>query len=103
LRFDGYFKQTVHESTEQYHLRRVLIHYYLEDDSIAVVEPPVENSGIPQGVLIKRHRIPKSSTDFYSIKDFNLATNVTFYGKTFRVVSCDKFTEVNDSIKYSLL
>ncbi|KAJ3413555.1 EF-hand domain-containing protein 1 [Chytridiales sp. JEL 0842] len=93
LRFDGYFKQTVHESTEQYHLRRVRIHYFVEDDSIAVVEPPVENSGIPQGVLIKRQRLPKSSTEYYTVKDFNLGVNLTFYGKTFRIVSCDKFTE----------
>lgn len=94
LRFDGYFKQTVHESEEQYHLRRVRILFFLEDDSIAVMEPPVENSGIPQGVLIKRQRLPKSSTQFYTARDFNLAVNITFYGKTFRIVSCDKFTEV---------
>lgn len=93
LRFDGYFKQTVHESTEQYHLRKVRIHYFVEDDSIAVVEPPVENSGIPQGVLIKRQRLPKSTTEYYTVKDFNVGINLTFYGKTFRIISCDKFTE----------
>ncbi|KAI9349622.1 hypothetical protein BDR26DRAFT_852481 [Obelidium mucronatum] len=92
LRFDGYFKQTVHESTEQYHLRKIKIYYFVEDDSISVVEPPVENSGIPQGVLIKRQRLPKSSTEFYTIRDFNVGINITFYGKTFRIVSCDKFT-----------
>ncbi|KAJ3319960.1 EF-hand domain-containing protein 1 [Boothiomyces sp. JEL0866] len=93
LRFDAYFKQTVHESEEQYHLRKVRILYFLEDDSIAVVEPPVENSGIPQGVLIKRQKLPKSSSEFYKISDFNVAQNVTFYGKTFRITSCDQFTE----------
>lgn len=96
LRFNAYFKQTVHESIEQYHLRRVRILYYVEDDSIAVVEPPVENSGIPQGVLLKRQKMPKSSTEFYTVRDFNLGINVTFYGKTFRVVSCDGFTEVRE-------
>ncbi|KAJ3038801.1 EF-hand domain-containing protein 1 [Rhizophlyctis rosea] len=93
LRFDAYFKQTVHESLEQYHLRRVRILYYVEDDSIAVVEPPVENSGIPQGVLIKRQKMPKTSTEWYGLQDFNLGVNVTFYGKTFRIVGCDGFTE----------
>ncbi|KAI8908804.1 hypothetical protein DFJ77DRAFT_129954 [Powellomyces hirtus] len=93
LRFDAYFKQTVHESIEKYHLRRVRILYYVEDDSIAVVEPPVENSGIAQGVLIKRQRLPKNSTEYFTVRDFNLATNVTFYGKTFRVVDCDAFTK----------
>ncbi|KAJ2996739.1 EF-hand domain-containing protein 1 [Globomyces sp. JEL0801] len=72
LRFDGYFKQTVHESEEQFHLRRVRILFFLEDDSIAVIEPPVENSGIPQGILIKRQKLPKSTTAFYKASDFNL-------------------------------
>ena len=93
LRFDAYFKQTVHESTEQYHLRKVRILYFLEDDSLAVIEPPVENSGIPQGCLIKRQQMPKNSTETYKAKDLNVGVNITFYGKTFRIVSCDKFTE----------
>lgn len=44
LRFDAYFKQTVHESpNEHYRIREVRVFYYLEDDSISVVEPMVEN------------------------------------------------------------
>lgn len=97
LRFDAYFKETVHESIEQYHLRKVRILYYLEDDSIAVVEPPVENSGIPQRNFIKRQRLPKDtslgSQEYYTVRDFNLGINVSFYGRTFRIVSCDQFTE----------
>ena len=98
MRFDAYFKQTVHESIEQYHLRKVRIYYFIEDDSISVMEPAVENSGIPQGVLIKRQKIPKDSASFYQLADFNVAVNVTFYGKTFRIVSCDAFTAVSAAI-----
>ena len=29
---------------------RCKIYFYLEDDSIQVIEPKVENSGIPQGM-----------------------------------------------------
>ena len=44
LRFDAYFKQTVHESPNEYfRIRDVRIYYYLEDDSISVVEPAIEN------------------------------------------------------------
>lgn len=50
LKFNAYFKQTVHESPDEYfRVRPVEIFYYLEDDSISVVEPHVENSGMPQG------------------------------------------------------
>ncbi len=44
LLFNAYFKQTVNESpNEHFRVRPVNIYYYLEDDSISVVEPPVEN------------------------------------------------------------
>ena len=53
LRFNAYFKQTVHESQNEYfRVRPVDIYYYLEDDSIAVIEPHVENCGMPQGMLL---------------------------------------------------
>lgn len=45
LLFEAYFKQTVHESPNEFYcIRPVKIYYYLEDDSISVVEPVVNNS-----------------------------------------------------------
>ena len=42
----------MHESKDEYfRVRPVDIFYYLEDDSIAVIEPHVENSGMPQGEI----------------------------------------------------
>merc|ERR1712166_274830 len=68
--------------------------YYLEDDSIAVIEPIVENSGMPQGKLIKRQRLPKNDQGAtWHWTDLNLAMNVVFYGRTFRLVNCDEFTK----------
>ena len=32
---------------------------YLDDDTIHIIESRVENSGIPQGVFLKRHKLPK--------------------------------------------
>lgn len=95
LRFFAYFKQTVHESPAEYfRVRPVDIYYYLEDDSISVVEPHVENSGMPQGKLIKRQRLPKNDQgDNWHWKDLNNGNNATFYGKVFHIVNCDKFTK----------
>lgn len=51
LKFDAWYQQTVNESQlEHYRVRHVSMYYYLEDDSIAVNEPQVENSGLPQGM-----------------------------------------------------
>ncbi|WAR18089.1 EFHC1-like protein [Mya arenaria] len=94
LRYNAYFKQTIHESKDEYfRVRPVDIFYYLEDDSIAVIEPHVENSGMPQGKLIKRQRLPKNDQgDHWHWKDLNNGVNVTFYGKVFHIVNMDQFT-----------
>ena len=52
LKFHSYFMEDVHsERMEQNRLRRCHIYYFLEDDSMMVVEPSVSNSGIPHGKL----------------------------------------------------
>jgi hypothetical protein len=48
------------------------------------------------GKLIKRQRLPKNDQgDYWMWKDINLGQNVTFYGKVFHVLNCDKFTSVS--------
>jgi hypothetical protein len=42
-----------------------VIYFYLEDESIHVAEPKQQNSGIPQGVFLKRHRIPKAGLEIF--------------------------------------
>lgn len=95
LRFHCYFKEGVHESNwEQARVRKCVLYYYLEDDTIHVSEPRQDNSGIPQGSLIKRHRIPKPiGNGYYTVEDLAIGAEVTLYGKTFRLVSCDEFTK----------
>ncbi|KAJ3292887.1 EF-hand domain-containing member C2, partial [Borealophlyctis nickersoniae] len=96
LRFYAYFQEAVHERREeQYRVRRVNIYFYLEDDSVHVSEPKTANSGIPQGTLIRRHRIPLPNNEqgqHYTVKDFNVGREVTFYARTFKIVGCDAFT-----------
>lgn len=44
---------------------------------------------------MRRHQIPKpqpDDEDCYVIEDFNIGEKVTFYGRTFMIVDCDKFT-----------
>ncbi|KFZ52825.1 EF-hand domain-containing protein 1, partial [Podiceps cristatus] len=96
LKFDAYFQEDVPLSAEEhYRIRQVCIYYYLEDDSMSVIEPVVQNSGLPQGKLIRRHRVPKNDHgDHYHWKDLNRGMNITLYGRTYRIVDCDPFTQV---------
>jgi len=95
LLFNAYFKQNLNESEKEYfRVRPVKIYYYLEDDSISVVEPIVENSGIPQGKLIKRQRLPKNDQgEHWLWKDLNIGNDVVFYGKTFHICNCNNYTK----------
>uniref|UniRef100_A0A8D9ELT9 EF-hand domain-containing family member C2 n=6 Tax=Cacopsylla melanoneura TaxID=428564 RepID=A0A8D9ELT9_9HEMI len=94
LRFDAYFKDLIHSVQGYDHvIRKVKILFYLEDASIKVVEPKVDNSGIAQGCLIGRQRIKlPDSIDFYDVTDFNIGESVVLYGRTFHIVDCDTFT-----------
>jgi hypothetical protein len=50
LCFDAFFKETLQEVRgAPYAVRRVKIYFFLEDGTIQVTEPKVENSGIAQG------------------------------------------------------
>ncbi|TGZ60658.1 hypothetical protein CRM22_008410 [Opisthorchis felineus] len=96
LSFDAYFQETVNERREeQYRVRRCKVYFYPEDDTIQVVEPRLADTGIPQGTIIRRHRIAKPPPEdhlFYTVDDFNVGNEFTAYGKKFRLVSCDQFT-----------
>ncbi|XP_009982991.1 PREDICTED: EF-hand domain-containing protein 1, partial [Tauraco erythrolophus] len=96
LKFNAYFQEDVPLSAEEhYRIRQVGIYYYLEDDSMSVIEPVVQNSGLLQGKLVRRHRVPKNDCgDHYHWKDLNLGMNITMYGRTYRIVNCDPFTQV---------
>ncbi|XP_061390960.1 EF-hand domain-containing family member C2 [Musca vetustissima] len=96
LCFNAYFKETLQEVYHApYQVRKVKIFYYLEDGTMQIVEPKVLNSGIPQGCMVHRQRIPKPppcQTEFISILDLNVNTTVQIFDRVYHITSCDKFT-----------
>lgn len=67
----------------------------MDDDSIHITELKEENSGVPQGYFVKRHRIEKEGQPgaYITFKDINLQSEISLYGKKFRVCDCDDFTK----------
>ena len=49
---------TLH-NCQSYRVHKCVLLFFLEDDTIQISEPHERNSGIPQGVLLRRHRVPK--------------------------------------------
>lgn len=93
LRFFGYFKEAVTESyLENHRVRKIIFLYYLKDDTVQVSEPRQDNSGIPQGIFIKRHRATRPDGTPLSPKDLKVGGIVELYGRQFYLADADSFT-----------
>ncbi|KAM4529548.1 EF-hand domain-containing protein 1 [Fundulus diaphanus] len=95
LRFNAYFlEEIVYSPEEEHRVRPVVIYYYLEDDSMCILEPAVENSGIIQGKRLKRQRFPKNERgEHYQWKDLNIGMDLEVYGFKYHITQCDPFTK----------
>jgi len=93
LRFYGFFKEAVVETNlENYRVRKCVVYYYLEDDTCHIIEPRIDNSGIPQGNLVRRHRFPAPNGGYISPEDLRVGADLSVYGKVIKLVDCDTFT-----------
>ncbi len=93
LRYFGWFKEIITERREEkWRVRKCVLYYYLEDDTIHISEPRVDNSGIPQGVFLKRMRVPKAGGGFLKYNDLVVGDCITLYTRDFNIISCDDFT-----------
>ena len=45
-----------------------------------------------QGVFLKRHRIPKSAAEFFTIDDLRIGADLIVYGRPLHVYDCDPFS-----------
>lgn len=94
LRFYGFFQESVVERPdENSRYRYVNFMYYMEDGTLSMTEPKVENSGISQGAFLKRHRATRpDGQGFIGPDDFRCGQLVELYGRTYHVTGCDRFT-----------
>lgn len=94
LQFSAFFKESVVESNlENFRVRNVTIYYYLEDSTLMITEPKEMNSGIPQGVFLKRQAVMKSGTSEILVPaDFFIGETVEIFGRQFKIVDADTYT-----------
>jgi len=77
---------------------RVIIHnciltYNLIDDSFAVMEPRQENSGLNQGLILRRQRLQKpDGSGFYSWRDIAVGGQIVIRGQIMHFCDCDEYT-----------
>eukprot|EP00586_Coscinodiscus_wailesii_P018135 CAMPEP_0172517404 /NCGR_PEP_ID=MMETSP1066-20121228/284800_1 /TAXON_ID=671091 /ORGANISM="Coscinodiscus wailesii, Strain CCMP2513" /LENGTH=775 /DNA_ID=CAMNT_0013299393 /DNA_START=71 /DNA_END=2398 /DNA_ORIENTATION=+ len=117
LLFNAYYEENVFQSALE--VRRVHtceIYFYVEDGTIEIIQTKQENSGIPQGVFLRRSRVAKAgsgaavvtpgtagsggaassvdlaATEYYSIDDLKIGNVVTIYSRLFHIVNCNEST-----------
>ena len=93
LRFFGYFKESVVEmKVENARIRKLIIFYYLVDDTISVNEEKETNTGIVQGLFLKRGKVKKDEETFFSFQDLVVGEDIFIYGKFVKLYDCDQYT-----------
>jgi len=92
--------------------RPYILHYYLADDTIELVEIQQPNSGRDAfPALLKRQKLPKNATSnnpdvsrigmqgkddsmvYYSDKDLKVGSAISIYTRELALIGCDKFTQ----------
>ena len=99
LRFYGFTTESIQNSNlESERVRRVTILYYLEDDSVKVFEPKIENSGLVGGTVVKRGKHTNTKADpprDFIPEDFFIGSDVLVNGRMYHICDCDQFTRDN--------
>lgn len=94
--FKAVFIEKIENSRlEKERIRRVIIQYFLEDNSLKINEPNQRNSGIRQGQYLARGKVPCPSRGNNAIilpEDLIVGNTVNIYGTIFEILNCDDFT-----------
>jgi hypothetical protein len=91
LRFTAKFNTRVPEDLD----RRFIISFFLSDDSVSIYEPAQKNSGIVEGKFLERSKYKNADRpgEFITPTDLGIGGDVKINGYSFRVLSCDDFTQ----------
>lgn len=64
----------------------------MEDDTIAIREPPIRNSGVMGGGFLRRQAVKKPDGTRYSARDMYIGNVVNFMYHHFELLNADEFT-----------
>lgn len=107
LLFHAYYEEDVLQSpVESNRITKCSIFFFVEDGTIEIVQTKQANSGIPQGVFLRRSRVEKpragpgiigssshaACSQYYEIDDLKIGNQVEIYSRTFHIVDCNEST-----------
>jgi len=94
LRFWAFTLEPVlFSNDETSRVRLFRIFYYLDDDTMQICEDRCENSGIDQGLFLKRQFVPHPTEDRYiTWADLNMSDGFVIFNREFHIFRADEFT-----------
>ena len=98
LQFAGYYKEPVYESqNENWRYRKVVVSWFLTDNTVSIVEQKTDNSGIPEGPFLERGKhivkpTPMSRDRYLEIEDMLPGCQVSLYSRTFMFYAMSGWT-----------
>ncbi len=101
LLFNAYYEEEVLQSAiEEKRVMLCDVFFYVEDGTIEIIQKKQENSGIPQGVYLRRSKVerPKDNdnnngeVEYYEIDDLKIGNEVEIYSRIFHIVNCNEST-----------
>ena len=103
LLFNAYYEEDVLQSAiETKRVLRCDFYFYVEDGTIEIIQTKQQNSGMPQGVFLRRSRVEKpqslrnnssEESQYYEINDLKLGNEVEIYSRKFHIVNCNESTK----------
>ena len=94
LSFKAVFNENIHNSRlESERVRRLVIQYFLEDNSIKISEARQRNSGIHQGKFLLRQKVRNPETgEVFQPVDLQVGGRIYVFGRMIEIVDADDFT-----------
>jgi len=77
---------------ENARIRKLILYYYLVDDTINIIEEKFENNGIVSGPFLKRAKVISKDGNFINFNDLLIGKDLLIYGRYIKLTKCDKFT-----------
>ena len=105
LCFNAFWREEIFDSNERFRFRFVRIFYVAEDGTIKVSERKSENSGLLQGVFLKRGRVPKREGGYISLGDLKIGQEIvlrmTFF-KSFKSLTSGRLVKSHGMVLLTL-
>jgi hypothetical protein len=96
LLFTSYFYEDITESQiENKRVNRCEIYYYSGEDSFEIITIKQSNSGIPQGSILSKRKIPG-----LKITDFQIGNKVNIFARDYHIVGANNTTKKHMAERY---